>query len=73
MFEKPVKFSSLHKAEERYNQSHYSVTINRVTNKYFFFNAELIPRYFLLYIWPFNLFSIHIVMNYISQPLISQC
>lgn len=50
MFERLVKFSSLHKTEERYNQSHYSVTITRVTNKYLFFSGELIPHYFLLYI-----------------------
>lgn len=54
MFERLVKFSSLHKTEERYNQSNYSVTINRDTNKYFFFSGELIPHYFLLYIGPFN-------------------
>lgn len=54
MFERLVKFSSLHKIEERYNQSNYSVNINRDTNKYFFFSGELIPHYFLLYIWPFN-------------------
>lgn len=54
MFERLVKFSSLHRTEERYNQSNYSVTINRDTNKYLFFSEELIPHYFLPYIWLFN-------------------
>lgn len=54
MFERLVKFSSLHKTEERYNQSNYLVTVNRGANKYSYFRGELMPLYFLLYIWPFN-------------------
>lgn len=54
MFERLVKFSSLCETEERHNQSNYSVTNNIDTNKYFLFSGELIPLYFLLYMWPFN-------------------